>query len=245
MPSAPIGDGDELEVGLERPLDLARNAVAEVDARWHRSASSLEWTSSTTTGTVVSRTGSTRAGSPTGSRSGSLRDSVHRRATGRSSRRATCSSSRPPTSTGCRSAPTRAATPGFVRVVDEHTLAFPSYDGNGTYLSLGNLLVNPQVGILFLDFQRPKRLRVNGVASLDEDDPLLATTRRRSSSCASAQRHPPELPALRAPAWSSSSARGSSRTDEETPIPDWKRREWSHDALAAGDPAAAEPLLPD
>ena len=64
--------------------------------------------------------------------------------------------------------------PGFVRVVDEHTLAFPSYDGNGTYLSLGNLLVNPQVGILFIDFQRPKRLRVNGVASLDEDDPLLA-----------------------------------------------------------------------
>src|SRR3954451_17249925 len=63
--------------------------------------------------------------------------------------------------------------PGFVRVVDEHTLAFPSYDGNGTYLSLGNLLRNRQVGMLFIDFASPKRLRVNGVASIDEHDPLL------------------------------------------------------------------------
>ena len=61
-----------------------------------------------------------------------------------------------------------------MRVVDEQTLAFPSYDGNGTYLSLGNLLRNPQVGILFIDFTSPKRLRVNGIASIDEDDPLLA-----------------------------------------------------------------------
>ena len=64
--------------------------------------------------------------------------------------------------------------PGFVRVVDEHTLAFPSYDGNGMYLSLGNVLLNPQVGMLFVDFASPKRLRVNGNASIDEDDPLLA-----------------------------------------------------------------------
>src|SRR6187551_74873 len=64
--------------------------------------------------------------------------------------------------------------PGFVRVIDEHTLAFPNYDGNGTFLSLGNLLRNPQVGILFIDFTRPKRLRVNGIASLSADDPLLA-----------------------------------------------------------------------
>ena len=42
--------------------------------------------------------------------------------------------------------------PGFVRVVDERTLAFPSYDGNGTYLSMGNLLRNAQVGLLFIDF---------------------------------------------------------------------------------------------
>src|SRR3954465_10116819 len=64
--------------------------------------------------------------------------------------------------------------PGFVKVLDETTLAFPNYDGNGMYLSMGNLLVNPQVGLLFIDFQGRKRMRLNGVASVDENDPLLA-----------------------------------------------------------------------
>jgi uncharacterized protein len=63
--------------------------------------------------------------------------------------------------------------PGFVRVIDAGTLAFPSYDGNGMFKSLGNVLVNPHVGMLFIDFERPRRLRVNGDASLDEQDPLL------------------------------------------------------------------------
>src|SRR3954465_4371372 len=64
--------------------------------------------------------------------------------------------------------------PGFVRVLDPTTVAFPNYDGNGMYLSMGNLLVNPSVGMLFIDFtaKRPSRLRPNGIASVDEDDPL-------------------------------------------------------------------------
>src|SRR5215472_15178010 len=57
--------------------------------------------------------------------------------------------------------------PGFVRVLDEQTVAFPSWDGNGMYLSAGNLLENPNVGILFIDFERQNRLRLNGVASVD------------------------------------------------------------------------------
>lgn len=64
--------------------------------------------------------------------------------------------------------------PGFVRIVDPQTLAFPSYDGNGMFISLGNLLVNPHVGLLFIDFESPKRLRVNGRAALHDDDPLLS-----------------------------------------------------------------------
>jgi hypothetical protein len=64
--------------------------------------------------------------------------------------------------------------PGFVRVVGPGTVAFPSYDGNGMFKSLGNILVNPHVGLLFVDFENPKRLRVNGRASVHEDDPLLA-----------------------------------------------------------------------
>src|SRR5687767_1072607 len=58
----------------------------------------------------------------------------------------------------------KGGAPGFVRVLDDHTLAFPNYDGNGMFLSWGNALVNPQVGLLFIDFvaERPSRLRVEG-----------------------------------------------------------------------------------
>ena len=62
--------------------------------------------------------------------------------------------------------------PGFVHVVDGRTLAVPDYDGNGMYRSWGNVRANPHVGLLFLDFERPKRLRVNGTASIALDDPL-------------------------------------------------------------------------
>ena len=65
--------------------------------------------------------------------------------------------------------------PGFVRVVDERTIAFPSYDGNGMYLSLGNTLANPEVGLLFVSFERRRRLRLQGTASIDAGDELLAT----------------------------------------------------------------------
>jgi len=64
--------------------------------------------------------------------------------------------------------------PGFVRVLDERTLAIPDYDGNGMYRTWGNVLVNPRVGLLFLDFESPKRIRVNGTAQLRDDDPLRA-----------------------------------------------------------------------
>ena len=63
--------------------------------------------------------------------------------------------------------------PGFVRVTGAGELAFPSYDGNGMFRSLGNVRVNPAVGLLFLDFERPRRLRVLGTASASEGDPLL------------------------------------------------------------------------
>ena len=62
--------------------------------------------------------------------------------------------------------------PGFVRVVDEHTLAFPNYDGNGMYLSTGNVLANPAVGMLFIDLERGHRMRLEGTATVELDDPL-------------------------------------------------------------------------
>jgi uncharacterized protein len=67
--------------------------------------------------------------------------------------------------------------PGFVRVTGPSELAFPDYDGNGMFKSLGNLLVNPNVGLLFIAMHdKPRRLRVNGTATVNRDDPLLAST---------------------------------------------------------------------
>jgi uncharacterized protein len=63
---------------------------------------------------------------------------------------------------------------GFVRVTGVAELAFPSYDGNGMFRSLGNVLANPAVALLFIDFEHPRRLRVNGRASFSAEDPLLA-----------------------------------------------------------------------
>lgn len=64
--------------------------------------------------------------------------------------------------------------PGFVRVLDETTFAFPSYDGNGMFLSMGNIAGDGRVGLLFMDMERPQRVRVHGQATVSRDDPLLA-----------------------------------------------------------------------
>lgn len=63
---------------------------------------------------------------------------------------------------------------GLVKVVDDTTLAFPIYDGNGMFISAGNVLVNGEVGLLFVDFEKQARVRVNGVASIADNDELLA-----------------------------------------------------------------------
>jgi predicted pyridoxine 5'-phosphate oxidase superfamily flavin-nucleotide-binding protein len=71
----------------------------------------------------------------------------------------------------------KGGAPGFVRVTAANELAFPDYDGNGMFKSLGNMLVNPSVGLLFIAMHgRPQRLRVNGTAKVSRDDPLLAQT---------------------------------------------------------------------
>ena len=68
----------------------------------------------------------------------------------------------------------KGGAPGFVRVVGPGELAFPDYDGNGMFKSLGNILANPGVGLLFIDMcSKPRRLRVNGTASVSRDDPLM------------------------------------------------------------------------
>jgi uncharacterized protein len=70
----------------------------------------------------------------------------------------------------------KGGAPGFVRVLNDKTLAFPSYDGNGMFKSMGNVRASGKVGLLFLDFEQPKRVRVNGIASVSDTDPLLEQT---------------------------------------------------------------------
>ena len=81
------------------------------------------------------------------------------------------------TTVDSRSRPTvsyKGGAPGFVRVVDQTHLMFPSYDGNGMYLSMGNIAANPHVGFLFIDFERPFRLRVQGEAEVSAAPEHLA-----------------------------------------------------------------------
>jgi predicted pyridoxine 5'-phosphate oxidase superfamily flavin-nucleotide-binding protein len=136
----------------------------------------------------------------------------------------------------------KGGAPGFVRVLDERTVAFPNYDGNGMYLSCGNLIANPEVGLLFLDLTVGQRMRLDGTASIDFDDPLLP--------------HYPEaqfVVRVRTRAVYPNCPRYIHRYTQverstfvpvagvTTPVPDWKRSEWAADVLPAGDPAGVPP----
>jgi uncharacterized protein len=68
----------------------------------------------------------------------------------------------------------KGGVPGFVKVVGPDELVFPDYDGNGMFLNIGNISANPNVGLLFIDFEKPSRLRVDGAARVVRDDPLVA-----------------------------------------------------------------------
>jgi len=68
----------------------------------------------------------------------------------------------------------KGGVPGFVRITGPNELAFPDYDGNGMFKSLGNVLVNPEVALLFVAMgAKTSRLRVNGTATVTRDDPLI------------------------------------------------------------------------
>jgi predicted pyridoxine 5'-phosphate oxidase superfamily flavin-nucleotide-binding protein len=121
---------------------------------------------------------------------------------------------------------------GFVQVVDEHTVAFPNYDGNGMFLTAGNALVNPHVGLLFINFEERKRLRLNGVAEHVEDDPLLAgypeaqfLWRVRATEVF------PNCPRYIHHYRLVERSRFVPKHGCETPVPEWKSRDWARDVL--------------
>jgi uncharacterized protein len=128
--------------------------------------------------------------------------------------------------------------PGFVRVLDERTIAFPNYDGNGMYLSLGNTLANPEVGLLFVCFERRRRLRLQGTASIDAGDELLASWPEAQFVVRVHAREVfPNCPRYIHRYELVERSRFVPRARQQTPVPDWKRTDWAADVLPEGDPA--------
>ena len=130
--------------------------------------------------------------------------------------------------------------PGFLRALDERTLAFPNYDGNGMFVSLGNALVNPSVGLLCIDFERGDRMRIHGRASVsvDADDPLLATW--EGAQCVvrvDVTEVFPNCPRYIHRRTLVEPSAFVPREGCETPVPDWKRSSLARDVLPEGDPA--------
>ncbi|GAC1320694.1 MAG: hypothetical protein NVS2B16_07280 [Chloroflexota bacterium] len=135
--------------------------------------------------------------------------------------------------------------PGFVRVINSRTLAFPSYDGNGMFRSLGNILVDPRVGLLFVDFEHPDRMRIQGTATLHDDDPLLdhlpgaqllvrVQVMRIFPNC------PRYIHRMKVESYSTYVPRRGHRP----PVPDWKRADVFRDALPRSGPAADDRIPP-
>jgi predicted pyridoxine 5'-phosphate oxidase superfamily flavin-nucleotide-binding protein len=128
--------------------------------------------------------------------------------------------------------------PGFVRVLDASWLAFPNYDGNGKYQSMGNLRKNPHVGMLFVDFEQRRRLRLQGIATIQEEDELCATYPgaqfiirvQVTEVYGNCPRYLHKYQLVERSAY-------VPRSDQETPIPDWKRRDEMQALLPADEPA--------
>lgn len=132
----------------------------------------------------------------------------------------------------------KGGNPGFVRAIDATTLIFPSYDGNGMYLSMGNVLKTKQVGMLFIDFENRWRMRLNGEAAIDAQDPLMAdypeaqfivrvTAREVFPNC---PRYIHQMKLVQR-------SKFVPKPECATPVPAWKTGGWVDDVLPANDPA--------
>jgi predicted pyridoxine 5'-phosphate oxidase superfamily flavin-nucleotide-binding protein len=128
--------------------------------------------------------------------------------------------------------------PGFVRILNEETLVFPSYDGNGMFKSLGNIRANPAVGLLFINFESPKRLRVNGTATVSADDPDMGLFPGAQLLVRVTPHHifpncPRYIPAMQVVEPSPYVPRAGC----EAPVPNWKKQPQFNEVLPRGDAA--------
>jgi predicted pyridoxine 5'-phosphate oxidase superfamily flavin-nucleotide-binding protein len=129
--------------------------------------------------------------------------------------------------------------PGFLKVLDPRTIAFPSYDGNGMFLSLGNIATTHEVGLLFIDFIGQTRVRLNGRASVDTADPLLAECFPEADCVVRVEVREvfPNCPRYIHKMQLVERSRFVPHVGCETPVPAWKKFDWAADALPEGDPA--------
>jgi uncharacterized protein len=131
----------------------------------------------------------------------------------------------------------KGGAPGVVAVIDPRTIAFPHFDGNGMFLSVGNAEDTGRIGLLFIDLEKPNRLRLQAVVQQISDDPVLlarwpgaslVTVARVESVFHNCGRyiHPHERVAS-----------SPYVPDEEgrAPIPAWKRIDMVQDVLPEGD----------
>ncbi len=132
----------------------------------------------------------------------------------------------------------KGGAPGFVRVIGGDTLAFPCYDGNGMFRTLGNIAVNPRVGLLFVDFEGGSRLRVNGEAAIHHESELTASypgaicsvTVRTTAVFPNCRRYVHEYRKV-------SDSPFVPAAGEDPPVPDWKLEPRFDGTPPAGDPA--------
>jgi len=126
--------------------------------------------------------------------------------------------------------------PGFVNVLDSRTLLFPIYEGNSMYLSAGNIVETSRVGMLFVDFETPQRLRVEGIAETLYDE----SHRSRFPEAQLVIRVSVISVFVNCPRFVHKYARAGSskyvpRSGQETPFAQWKRIEAFQDALPQRD----------
>jgi predicted pyridoxine 5'-phosphate oxidase superfamily flavin-nucleotide-binding protein len=130
----------------------------------------------------------------------------------------------------------RGGDPGFVKVIDERTIAVPNYDGDGMYLSWGNVTKNPNVGLLFINFMKGHRLRIHGTAAIRKDDALMShwpeaqfivriSVREAFGNC---PRYIHKYQLVERSTY-------VPRAGTETPVPDWKNADDFKDALPRKD----------
>lgn len=137
----------------------------------------------------------------------------------------------------------KGGNPGLVRVVDPQTLAFPSYDGNGMFLSMGNIQGNAKIGMLFIDFETPHRIRVHGDAGIQPNDALLSeypgadmiVRVKISEIFINCPRYIHRMSRIQ-------TSKYVPQEGKETPPPQWKRIDAIQDALPASDQGLAEKL---